>query len=85
LAPAALSRGLDAIDQLAAQHRRVRVGRDVELDQHVVALDLAAGVDAVADEVGVDRRVDDGGQDFLDLGVGNAHARCPILAFLTVR
>ena len=75
---------LDARDQLAAQRHRVRVGREVELDQDIVAGDLGAPIDPPRDDVVLERGVDHRRQHLADLGFVH-HAMCPIFARLTAR
>jgi hypothetical protein len=43
--------------QLLAQRERIRVRRDIEADEDIVALDLDVAEDAMADDVGFEGRL----------------------------
>jgi len=66
LAPSALIACSSLDDELAALGQRIGVGRHVDPDQRVVALDLHAVHHPVADDVVAEGRVDDLAQCLLD-------------------
>jgi len=68
---------LDLDDQLAARGERIGMGRHVDPDHRVVALDLDAAHHPVGHDVVPEGRVDDLAQCLLDGCVGD-HRRLPL-------